>query len=552
MLITIVKYFNTLKYLKLSQIIFRVIFIYLKKSPKISFTPKLRKVSGDLIEPINKIKSLVGPYTFIFLNEKGNIKNLGWDNPKRAKLWRYNLHYFDDLSAEANKERTDWHKNLMTEWVVKNEPGNGSGWEPYPTSLRIVNWVKWQLSKQSMSTEILNSLATQARWLYRSIEWHILGNHLFSNAKALVFSGLFFEGKEPDLWLSKGLHIIKKELSEQILDDGGHFERSPMYHALFLEALLDLINLSYTYSNHISSNQVLLWKQKAQKMMGFLEEMCHPDGEISFFNDAAIGIAASKEKLLKYCDRVGVLNVRKIENTKNLNFFHLTDSGYIRLQSSSAYAILDVAPIGPDYLTGHAHADTLAFELSILSTRVIVNGGTSLYENGPVRLKERGTESHSTVEINGKNSSDVWSSFRVGKRAYPMNLSVNKKNDEIYICCFHNGYQRLQGKPLHQRIWKFKKNSLKIEDKIFNDFDNAIARFYLHPDIHVIKVKKNLYLLKTGLKSLTFSVSIGEARIQNGFYSPEFGKRLKTKCLAVNFKSTDNIVVEINWNKNEL
>ena len=102
------------------------------------------------------------------------------------------------------------------------------------------------------------------------------------------------------------------------------------------------------------------------------------------------------------------------------------------------------------------------------------------------------------------------------------------------------------------RIWKFKKNSLKIEDKIFNDFDNAIARFYLHPDIHVIKVKKNLYLLKTGLKSLTFSVSIGEARIQNGFYSPEFGKRLKTKCLAVNFKSTDNIVVEINWNKNEL
>ena len=540
MLLTIVRYFNTLKYLKPSQIFFRIVFICFKKSPKISFTPKFRKVSGVLIEPIDKTKSLIGPYTFIFLNKNGNIRKLGWDNPKLTKLWRYNLHYFDDLNAEDNQKRIHWHIRLMTEWVAKNKPGYGSGWEPYPTSLRIVNWVKWQLSKEAMSSEILNSLATQTRWLYRHIEWHILGNHLFSNAKALVFSGLFFEGKEPELWLSKGLNIIKKELSEQILDDGGHFERSPMYHALLLEDLLDLTNLSYVYFNHISSKQVELWKQKARKMAKFLEEMCHPDGEISFFNDAAIGIAPSKDKLLKYGKRVGVFTANNIKSVKTLNVFHFTDSGYIRLKSSSAYAILDVAPIGPDYLTGHAHADTLAFELSIMSTRVIVNGGTSLYENGPIRLKERGTSSHSTVEINGQNSSEIWSSFRVGKRAYPKNLSVNKNNNEVQVCCYHDGYQRLKGRPLHQRIWKFKENSLQIKDKIFNKFDNAVARFYLHPDIKVTKVKNNLYLLKTGLRSFTLNISNGEAKLRNGFYSPEFGKRLKTKCLAVSFKNTDN------------
>ena len=32
---------------------------------------------------------------------------------------------------------------------------------------------------------------------------------------------------------------------------------------------------------------------------------------------------------------------------------------------------------------------------------------------------------------------------------------------------------------------------------------------------------------------------------------PEFGKRLKTKCLAVSFKNTDNTVVVINWNRND-
>ena len=104
-----------------------------------------------------------------------------------------------------------------------------------------------------------------------------------------------------------------------------------------------------------------------------------------------------------------------------------------------------------------------------MSTRVIVNGGTSLYENGPIRLKERGTSSHGTVEINGQNSSEIWSSFRVGKRAYPENLSVNKNNNEVQVCCYHdNGYQRLKGRPLHQRIWKFKENNLQIKDKIFN------------------------------------------------------------------------------------
>ena len=76
-------------------------------------------------------------------------------------------------------------------------------------------------------------------------------------------------------------------------------------------------------------------------------------------------------------------------------FFISLIVGIFDWKSSSAYAILDVAPIGPDYLTGHAHADTLAFELSIMSTRVIVNGGTSLYENGPIRLKKRASSWYS-------------------------------------------------------------------------------------------------------------------------------------------------------------
>ncbi|MFO1266416.1 MAG: heparinase II/III family protein [Rubrivivax sp.] len=109
--------------------------------------------------------------------------------------------------------------------------------------MRIVNWIKWFLAGEPAQAPWLASLAVQARWLAQRLEWHLLGNHLFANAKALFFAGLFFEGREADEWLATGARILERELPEQVLDDGGQFERSPMYHALALEDVLDLLNV---------------------------------------------------------------------------------------------------------------------------------------------------------------------------------------------------------------------------------------------------------------------------------------------------------------------
>ena len=106
-----------------------------------------------------------------------------------------------------------------------------------------------------------------AQWLEKRIEWHILGNHLFANGKALLFAGLFFSGKQAEIWLKKGLTIISKELDEQILTDGGHFELSPMYHAIFLEDLLDLINFSKNYLSKISKKKINLWIKIVKNML---------------------------------------------------------------------------------------------------------------------------------------------------------------------------------------------------------------------------------------------------------------------------------------------
>jgi hypothetical protein len=124
-----------------------------------------------------------------------------------------------------------------------------------------VNWIKWVLAGNALQPVWVESLAVQARWLRRHIEWHLLGNHLFVNAKALVFAGLFFEGEEAAEWLAQGLKILRREVPEQVLADGGHFELSPMYHAIILEDLLDLLNAVGAWPGQVSEVVVAQWRE---------------------------------------------------------------------------------------------------------------------------------------------------------------------------------------------------------------------------------------------------------------------------------------------------
>ena len=116
-----------------------------------------------------------------------------WNNSSWAKLWLYNLHYFDDLTAINSRKRAGWHNFILEKWIDENQVGKGNGWEPYTISLRIVNWIKWSLSGNELNKNHIISLNTQVHYLTKNLETHLLGNHLFANAKALIFAGLFFE-----------------------------------------------------------------------------------------------------------------------------------------------------------------------------------------------------------------------------------------------------------------------------------------------------------------------------------------------------------------------
>ena len=355
-------YFHTLKYLKFSQLYHRV--LKKLKHPKPNYIQATRApLKGKWFTQTLNSKKFLSDTDVCFLNHKGAVKDAAdWNNSVQEKLWLYNLHYFDDLSSEHSDSQQRLQKAWIEKWILENPPEiGGNGWESYTLSLRVVNWTKAFLSGLETNDEMLFSLAQQADFLSQDLEKHLLGNHYFVNLKALIFAGCYFEGPEADRWLTIALEDFEKELKEQVLADGGSFELSPMYHAIMLTDLLDLVNLFKAYPGRVPSGTIKLVEDLAVKMFIWLDKMSLGDDKISFFNDSAFGIAPSNETLKSYASSLGI-NIPKLElSEEHIAVYDLKQTGYVSVKTSSMNLIADIAEVGPSYIPGHAHADTLSF-----------------------------------------------------------------------------------------------------------------------------------------------------------------------------------------------
>ena len=523
------RYFYTIRYLLPTQVVGRAVFKLWTPRPNLAAPPGIRARTREYVAPIAPDPSLVSPYDFVFLNERRHIATAAdWQSPNVAKLWIYNLHYFDDLNAEGADERVTWHAALLDRWVKENPPGSGVGWEPYPVSRRIVSWVKWAARGHELSPQCCASLAVQARWLAKRLEYHILGNHLFVNAKALVHAGLFFDAPEAERWLATGTALLARQVPEQILPDGGHFERSTMYHAAALEDLLDLVNLLTAYGRTPPSE----WLAAIARMRSWLRLLTHPDGEIAFFNDAAFGIAPARSQLDRYATRLGL----PADTGPSQDLVTLDPSGYVRAVAGPAYLVCDCAPVGPDYQPGHAHADTLSFELSVAAQRVLVNSGTSVYGADVERQRQRSTAAHNTVTVDGQNSSEVWSGFRVARRARARLHDARQTQRAIVIRASHDGYHRLPGRVIHTRTWVLDQGSLTIKDQLTGRFQAAEARFHVHPSVTVTVTGPSEVALRwsDGTIGARFE-GVSGIQVQPSTWHPRFGNAVPNTVIVARF-----------------
>ena len=364
--------FNTILYLKPVQVYYRVYYFlrnrFFGKEVKKRKLPNFNSITWKQLV-VSKNSYLDKNKSFSFLSISHSFSDeINWNHDQFGKLWTYNLNYFDYLHQKNISK--DIGIQLIKNYV-KNDAYLKDGKEPYPISLRGINWVKF-LSENQVKEEVIDTtLYNHFYNLLDNLEFHLLGNHLLENAFSLFFGAYYFQDEK---LYNESKKILISELKEQILEDGGHFELSPMYHQIILFRVLDCIQLIKL--NSWKNDELLNFlKIVGSKMISWLNQVTFDNGDIPCVNDSTFNIAPTSQELFKYADHIGVTNKKII----------LSDSGYRKFKNNKFELFVDVGNVGPSYQPGHAHSDTLSFILYVNNKPVFVDTGVSTYEKNQKR-----------------------------------------------------------------------------------------------------------------------------------------------------------------------
>jgi hypothetical protein len=531
---------------------------------------------------------------FRFLNSENLLGfPVDWNPAGTTRLWRYNLHYFDYAIDLALLVR--WQDDLvsakllgqiLSQWIQANRIGEGVGWHSYPIARRIVNWVQaFSLAAQesifdgrTKESEWLSSLYQQTRYLEDHLEFDCLGNHLLANGKALVFAGLFFGGETGRRWIDLGQRILWRGLGDQILDDGGHQERSPMYHAIVLQDYLEVL-LAY----QLNERPVPEWvRDRLILMTDFLDGVRHPDGEIPLFGDSALGIAHSPSDILATAERLlrmpgrwtgarpglfcallaptpaGSTQMTSVPRRLSTSW---CATGYVKLTGATPgdEMIVDTKPLGPPHLPAHGHCSLFSYELSIGGQRIIVDSGVEEYQPGPWRDFWRSSRAHNTVIVDGAQQTEMWGSFRAGERVQLLESRYRRTDGFSVFMGTHGGFAGQRRRTPHRRIIAaFRRGMWFILDEISGSGPHlveslvhlvpkaqcSVSTSFATVSLDNIQLRIYPYAPATG-DSASISFVRGSTNPIQGWYAAEFGKREANTVLS--FSCNANLPLKLGY-----
>lgn len=523
---------------------------------------------------------------FCFLNERVYFDiEPDWHNPHVSQLWRYHLHCFDyirDLMIwSATRPGSGAYltfRQLADSWITRNQLLEGDGWQPYTISLRLVNWLHAvsafdaELAADLQFRErLLGSLYGQAQVLFSDLELDLRGNHLIENLRALLWVGVAFEREEPKRWFQDAFDLLGRELAEQVLPDGGHFERSPGYH---LVVLRDCLEIGLWLRRNTQESPRWL-DDTLRRMLDYTVAILPLDGCVPLLKDTAWDAAPVAENLLAagavYFDEpefkrgagFGLspfllfgsdgherFNRWRVNETPRSSAA-LRESGHyvMRDDANREYLILDAGKPCPDYLPAHAHADLLSYELLIDGQRVVVDSGVYQYAAGPWRDYFRSTRAHNTVEVASEDQSEMWSNFRVARRARPGPVIWQQKDDYILAQGSHDGYRRLAVPITHRRtiVWRKNRFWLIVDELLGSGQASADNHIHFHPDLALEWVDDSRWQIQWPASPLwitvfgerSHSIVKGQTEpIRQGWYSERFGDVQPNTVLTLHRQSS--------------
>jgi hypothetical protein len=505
----------TISYLKFTQIyyqlFYRIRIISFKQNLK---RPNLLPLEFKLFTENNQSLEYLGNNKFNFLNLDLEFKGeIDWNYKNHGLLWTYNLCYFNflfqnNLSVEI---KIDLIKSFSNSYNTIRY-----GKEPYPTSLRIINILKFISSHNINNNAIIDLVWKDVCNLKTKIEYHILANHILENCFALYFASKYFDS--PQLKKSSW-EMLKLQLLEQITIEGAHYEYSPMYHNLLLSRLLDCLQLAVLTN---SESEVRFLSKIASKMFLWSKNIVWKNSNFPQINDSLNLNTIKNDFLLKYLIFL---------NVKGINENNLLVSNYLKFFSNDNYeTIFKIHSFSPYYQPGHSHSDNLSVLLCVQNYEILVDPGYSTYLNNKKRILQRSTHYHNTVSIDNINSSNVWSSFRVGKRYKLVKSNYDTDISSAKICYANRSIS-------HLRSLNYSTNKIFVSDEISVNSKSSL-NWHFHPDCKVTELKNNTFLIERDnvLLEMSFSGKIFDIKIVPYQYCVDYNKEKLSLKLEIKFK----------------
>lgn len=509
----------------------------------------VRRGRGDFTQRVERLRA----GEFCFLNQSR------WLGPSAdaplesvevvSHLWRFHLHYqeyvLDLLAAGRDGTQLEAAERIwpiLQSWIAANpidrRGATTDAWHPYCISRRIPVWLLLWHAKvipEKVRDTFLRSLESQTRYLERHLEWDLRGNHLLENLKALLLSGACWEGKAADRRLDIAARILEGQFAEQLLPSGEHFERSPMYHAQMLSAVLDVRDATAGVRPDLSDR----CNHEARRMSDFLSRLLHPDGQIPLLSDSTLEETPCPKLLFDAVaefshgnapvDVAGAAHSvgERTDAGRISRGDALGDDGYWIWRDGGDFLLFDNGPVGADELPAHAHCDLLTIEASMAGERLIVDSGVFDYETSAMRQYCRSTAAHNVVQIDGKEQCDLWSRFRMGRRGHVSGFTSGTSGEFSWSRAHHNAFARF-GVPIVGRWIACRHGGPWIVADWFDgDGSHQLAnRLHFAPDVDVVQDGERAVTLSTMGRTVRLTyLSPGTVGIESGWYCPDFGVR---------------------------
>lgn len=293
---------------------------------------------------------------------------------------------------------------------VDSNGGAGPGWETLSAAWRLREWlwirgIVWPCPSFRISARemMLRSFWEHARHLMDH-QGHP-NNWMIVESGALALSGMCLsEFQEADTWVEEGIRRLEIEFNRQFMDDGVHYEFSPLYQAICLESFLEVKRVAAIF--HVTLPDV--FGAPLEKAFEYLSTLCRPDFSWPSFNDSGgvtrdyttlMGLAGKMFHRADF-DWIASKGVRGTCPSETTRVFPDAGMGIMRSGFDPQSHFL-VFRAGPPGMT-HVHEDALSLDVTAHGIPCLVDPGITHYAPGPMTDGYRSASAHNMLLLDGR------------------------------------------------------------------------------------------------------------------------------------------------------